>query len=524
MLRLGVDVGGTNTDAVVMDGKKILAWSKSPTTPEVSGGITAAIRAVLAKSQMQPSAIKSVMIGTTHFTNAIVERKDLLAVAVLRLGLPATTAVMPFTEWPADLASSMGNHVYLLHGGYEYDGRPLSKFSDIEVARAAREIRRKNLKTVAITGVFSLANADMERRAAAIIRNEIPDIYVTESHEIGRLGFLERENATIMNASLALQSRRVVASFGTALRELEISAPLYISQNDGTLMSANRVERYPVLTFASGPTNSMRGAAFLSEVPNSIVIDIGGTTSDVGVLVNGFPRESAVAVDIGGVRTNFRMPDILAIGLGGGSRVRVHADGRISVGPDSVGYRLTNDALVFGGDVLTTTDIAVAAGLADIGDRSRVTHLDATLIKGSLTEIRRKLEEAVDRMKTSSASVPVVLVGGGSILLTETLKGASELIVPDKSSVANAIGAAIAQVSGEVDRAFLYAEIGREAAMAQARQEAISNAIEAGADPATVTIADVEEVSMAYMSGGAVRVRVKAIGDLKLMEKNKNVV
>ena len=86
---------------------------------------------------------------------------------------------------------------------------------------------------------------------------------------------------------------------------------MYLSQNDGTLMSVGYTEHYPVATFASGPTNSMRGAAFLSGLEDCAVVDIGGTTADVGVLQHGFPREAAVAVDIGGVRTNFRMPDVL---------------------------------------------------------------------------------------------------------------------------------------------------------------------------------------------------------------------
>ena len=105
------------------------------------------------------------------------------------------------------------------------------------------------------------------------------------------------------------------------MREAGIEAPVYISQNDGTLMSVDYCRQYPVATFASGPTNSMRGAAFLSGRTDCVVIDVGGTTSDVGVLVHGFPREAAVAVDIGGVRTNFRMPDVLPVGLGGGSIV-----------------------------------------------------------------------------------------------------------------------------------------------------------------------------------------------------------
>jgi N-methylhydantoinase A/oxoprolinase/acetone carboxylase beta subunit len=116
---------------------------------------------------------------------------------------------------------------------------------------------------------------------------------------------------------------RVMASFEQALTDIGVEAPLYISQNDGTLISAGQAAAYPVLTIGSGPTNSMRGAAFLTGVRDAIVLDVGGTTTDVGVLANGFPRESSVAVDIGGARTNFRMPDILALGLGGGTRIHL---------------------------------------------------------------------------------------------------------------------------------------------------------------------------------------------------------
>ena len=159
------------------------------------------------------------------------------------------------------------------------------------------------------------------------------------------------------------------------------------------------VARYPVLTFASGPTNSMRGAALLAGEKNAMVVDIGGTTSDVGMLLNGFPRESAVSVDIGGVRTNFRMPDVLAIGLGGGSRVR--EDGA-RIGPDSVGFRLTDDALVFGGETLTATDIAVAAGLADVGDGALVRHMPKEAVETALSRMHEMVDEAVDRMKMSA--------------------------------------------------------------------------------------------------------------------------
>ena len=100
-------------------------------------------------------------------------------------------------------------------------------------------------------------------------------------------------------------------------------------------------------------------------------MDVGGTTTDIGALVNGFPRESSIAVEIGGIRTNFRMPDILSLGLGGGTRIRLMAPARSGIGPDSVGYRLLEEAYVFGGSTLTASDVAVKAGLASFGDAGR---------------------------------------------------------------------------------------------------------------------------------------------------------
>lgn len=512
-MRIGIDVGGTNTDAALMDGLTVLATCKTPTTPDVSGGITKALETVLTDSKVAASAIEAVMIGTTHFTNAFVERKRLLPVGVVRLALPAASGLPPLTDWPEELGAAMGGHIHMVAGGYEFDGREISPLDETAVAKAAREFKSSGLRTVAISSVFSPVNSGMEERAAAIIRDELPDAAISLSNEIGRIGLLERENAAIMNASLADLAAAVVSSFRSALKQHKIKAPFFISQNDGTLMSAEFVERYPVLTFASGPTNSMRGAAFLADAKDAMVVDIGGTTSDIGMLINGFPRESAVAVDIGGVRTNFRMPDVLAIGLGGGSIVRDGGDG-VTVGPDSVGYELTERALVFGGDTLTATDIAVAAGHADIGERSRVTGLDAALVNRATEEIQRLLDDAVDRMKTAAGDLPLILVGGGTVLVSRPIKGTSEMNVPENAGTANAIGAAIAQVGAEVDKVYSFESMGRDNALAQAKEEASSKAVAAGADPDTIEIVDIEEVPLAYLPGGSCRVRVKAVGDL----------
>lgn len=514
-MRIGVDVGGTNTDAVLMDGIDVVGWTKTPTTPDVGRGIITALQQLLDQTQAAHSQINAVMIGTTHFTNAVVERRRLLEVAAIRLGLPATEALPPFVDWPKDLAEVLGNHVYLVHGGHEFDGREIAPLDESELRQVAADVRAKGLRSIAISSVFAPVNASMEERAAEVLRQELPDVLISLSNQVGRLGLLERENATIMNASLRGLAQQVARSFREALAELDLAVPFYISQNDGTLMTADYAERYPVLTFASGPTNSMRGAAFLSGLQEAMVVDVGGTTSDVGMLVHGFPREASIAVEIGGVRTNFRMPDVLSFGLGGGSLVRRAASG-VRIGPDSVGYELTTRSRVFGGEDLTTTDVAVASGTVDLGDRSRVADLDSALVATTLDEIHRMVDVAVDRMRLSAAPIPVILVGGGAILICRPIQGASEIVKPNYSVVANAVGAAIGQVGGEVDRVFSLTGMSRDQTLEAAKTEASGKAVAAGADPTTIRVVDVEDIPLSYLPGNAVRVRVKAIGDLLL--------
>jgi N-methylhydantoinase A/oxoprolinase/acetone carboxylase beta subunit len=507
-MRIGIDVGGTNTDAVLMQRDAVVAKAKVPTTSDVTGGIVTAIESLLDDSGVERDALQAVMIGTTHFTNAIVERRRLSRTAIMRVGLPATRAVEPFDDWPDGLRDAIGAEARLVHGGNEYDGREIAALDPDEVGRAARELAAEGVESVAVAAVFSPITADVERRVALLIERAAPQLSVTLSHEIGRLGLLERENAAAINASLRVLAATTISSFRASLGELRIAAPLYLTQNDGTLMQAQVAERFPVLTFASGPTNSMRGAAFLSGLESALVLDVGGTTSDVGALANGFPRESSVAARFADVRTNFRMPDLLSFALGGGSIVRGE-----SIGPDSVGYEITERARCFGGDTLTATDLAVAGGLASIGDPAAVADVDRGLVEHGLGAIRARIEDALDRMKLAREPEPLVVVGGGSILVGDELAGASKVLRPDHYQVANAVGAAIAQVSGEVD-AIKPLQQGRERILERAREQAIERAVTNGAARETVRIVEAEDLPVAYMEDSMIRVRIKAVGDL----------
>ena len=524
-LRIGVDVGGTNTDAVAMSGDEVAGWAKAVTTSDVTAGIVTAVRSLLTGNDLSAAEIGAVMIGTTHFTNALVEGRRLVPTAVVRLGLPATKGIPPFIDWPDRLREVLGDHVYLCHGGHEFDGRLITPIDHDELRAAARGIAAKGVRSVAVASVFSPVDDSYEHEAQEVLLDEVPELDISLSSEIGRLGLLERENAAIVNACLRPLAERTVAGLVEALVQLGLDCPLHVSQNDGTLMSADFARRYPVATFASGPTNSMRGAAFLSGIRDGVVIDVGGTTSDIGVLVHGFPREASTAVSVAGVRTNFRMPDVLSLGLGGGSLVR-SANGvaaGVTVGPDSVGYELTERALVFGGVELTATDVATAAGMAEIGDADTVDALDETLVGDAVDRMQDMLATAVEQMKTSADPVPVVIVGGGGVLVRDGLAGASETIRPDHFSVASAIGAAIAQVGAETDRVYSMAAMTRDEAMAEARNVTAQRAIEAGAEPSTVEITDVDEIPLTYLPSNAIRVRVKAVGDLALDTTNGSI-
>jgi len=523
--RIGIDVGGTNTDAVLLDGGRVVHAIKTPTSADVTEGIVAALDRLGRHPEVALGTIDGVVIGTTHFVNAIVQRSGLSRVAAIRIGLPTGASLPPFCDWPPDLAALVEGAVFMLEGGHDYDGRPIMPFDEAGMRRAARQIRDSFIRAVAIASVFSPLDPGHEERARAILLEECPDAAVTLSHELGRIGLLERENAALLNAALSDLARVTIAGFRDAIRASHIEAPLYLTQNDGTVMSAETAARLPVMSFASGATNSMRGAAFLSGREDAMIVDVGGTSTDVGQLRRGFPREANSVVAIGEVRTLFRMPDLLSIGLGGGSIVTGtgtadvssaggrDARGPLRVGPESVGYRLTEATLVFGGTTLTATDAAVAVGLVEIGDPAKVAGMPRETADAVLGAAREKLEDAIDRMKTEAGDVELIAVGGGAFLVPDRLAGVSRVIRVPHGDCANAVGAAIAQVSGETDQ--VYREMTREAAIAAAEAQAIERAVAAGADRMTLQTVDVEDLPLAYLPGNALRVRVRVAGEMR---------
>ncbi|KAF9553636.1 Hydantoinase/oxoprolinase [Agrocybe pediades] len=536
--RIGVDVGGTNTDAVVIDASKsndketrgVVASFKHATTSDVTTGIELAVKKVLEDAGIDPGyeGILSLTIGTTHFINAVVQLDSarLEKVAVIRLAAPYTTECPPFIDFPIDLKNIMCGHTAIIHGGLQIDGRTINELREEEVVQQARIIQEKGLKNVVIIGIYSPldVNGKQEYRAREILKRELGTaVNIVCSCDVGHVGFMERENASILNASIMSFAKRTVRGYRRAMTRLGLNCPLYLTQNDGTLITAAEAARLPIKTFSSGATNSMRGASYLAAIDlqrndsgkSMIVVDIGGTTTDVGVLLpSGFPRQAAAFIEVAGVRTNFSMPDIHSIGLGGGSRIRTSENGKISVGPDSVGHFLPQEALVFGGETLTATDVMVRLGVVKLGDPALAEQLAKETAENARETIKRMLEIVVDRMKTSQEDCDLLLVGGGSIIAPPSLRGVKNIILPRFHEVANAVGAAIASVSGEIDTIEILHGKSLSSAIERIKQQAVDNAVQTGADRASTRIVDINVLPVQYVTNQATRIIVRAVGDL----------
>lgn len=522
---------GTNTDAVAIDKSQqftetrgLLAHFKTPTSPDVTQGIEDAVRAVLTLSQLSTSDIASVTVGTTHFINAVIERdaRRLNRVAIIRLSKSFLREVPPFSDFPPGLAKIINGYVGYVDGGLHIDGSQESPIDESQVVARCAEIRALGLSSVVIAGVFSPIDEifQQEKQVQRIVSKELPGVDVICSHEVANIGFLERENASILNAAILKYAKRTISGFNRAMKTLKLSCPLFLTQNDGTLLNTEASARFPIRTFASGMTNSMRGAAYLAahdtHQSSAIVVDIGGTTSDVGVLLpSGLPRQASAYVTVAGVRMNYAMPHIHSVGLGGGSVVRKDAANKVTVGPDSVGHYLTRDALVFGGAVTTASDIAVASGNIEMGDKLLVKHLDSEEVSEAQRSIKALLERAIDVIKTTPDPLPVLLVGGGAVIAPPSLSGAAELKIPPFHDVANAVGAAISKVGGVVDMIQDVSGQTLEEAERKAKAIACQRAVDAGAVESSVVIAEVESLPVTYVAN-QLRTIVKAVGELDI--------
>ncbi len=503
---IGIDIGGTNTDGVIIDQNEVIvAAHKTQTTEYVADGFRSVIRALLQESSIAADSISMVAVGTTHATNALLQRKNLARVGVIRIA-GHKPLLPPCYAWPEDLQKTILGHYIAISGGFECDGSLITSMQVAEIESAVQELVAADVHSIAIIGVFSPLYSTQEEYVASIIRTYTKGkIPVTVSHRIGGIGFIERENSTILNAALIPALQCGFAQLLDELKTLHIQAPLFVTQNNGTLITVETACEYPVFTMSAGPTNSCVGGVKLAGLQDALLIDIGGTSTDIGCVLQGFARRSVDASEIGGVRLNFAMPDVVSLPLGGGSYVSLPD---LLVGPQSAAKNLIDEAYCCGGQRLTFTDVSVVAGICTSFQNNYSIPLDKLQADMCMKRVMQYVAEHIVLVAGAYVTLPIVLVGGGASLydinlLAQLLPGRS-CIIPTYASVANAYGAALAERSVTIDTVVVLDD--QEALLSKMRDQAYQKLKMCNVQENTMRCIEEQIIPYHYVPGNKARI------------------
>lgn len=383
MRLIGVDVGGTFTDLVYTDtGTGATVIHKTPTTPDdPSRGVVAGAVELCRRVGVDPASVDHLMHGTTIATNAVLEYDGVEAGLITTEGYrdilhigrhqrPQHYSIMQEIPWQDRPLVKRRHRKTVTERLAPPRGDVLVPLDEDGVRRAARELKAAGVKAIAIGFLFSYLNPSHEERAREIVAEEHPDCFVTTSASVApQFREFERFTTAAMNAFIGPKVRDYVSRLESAMRESGLGCDLHVMGSNGGAATAKMVAEKPILTLLSGPAAGVLGGAWsgaLSGHRSLITLDIGGTSADIGITVDGaFAEATARDTWIGGYPVLAPMIDIHTIGAGGGSIAHVDAGGALRVGPRSAGARPGPAAYGHGGDQPTVTDAHVVLGRLD---------------------------------------------------------------------------------------------------------------------------------------------------------------
>lgn len=453
---LGIDVGGTFTDAVIVDAGSIVATAKAPTTQDnLLDGILAALDAVI--SDVDRQAITRVALSTTLVTNALVTNQ-IEPVALLLLPGPGMAVGEQYPTAPV-----------VLSGSIDHRGREVQAPAETEVRQAASHLQ--DYRCAAVVGKFAVRNPAHELAVREWLQRYAPQLdYIAMGHAVsGSLNFPRRAVSAYFNAATWRRFGQFAAAVKQAMARRQITAPVYVLKADGGTMPLAVAGEFPVETIFTGSAASVLGIVALAAVQeNSVALDIGGTTTDISLWRQGLPLFASRGAYIDRYATQVRAFDVKSVGIGGDSWVR-RQDDALLVGPERQGA-----AAAVGGPAPTVTDAMLVAGLIDYGDRQRaqdaltplcregepVRELAQAVVQKAVQRIvnavqgmiQRRAAEPVYRVEDiiyeeTFKPATVIGVGGGAAGLAPAVARALQcrVVLPPYAMVANAVGAAVAR-------------------------------------------------------------------------------
>ena len=510
--KIGIDVGGTTIDFVVVErGGRLCYAHKVLINDTLEHCFSRGLNDLMTQFSLHPQHCFRIHLGTTLAVNSLLTERDLYRVGILRLAgqKPSLPPVLSFS--PSQKRVMFAGYE-TVNGGRNYNHTEITPIHRSEIIQATKKLLHQGAESLGLVGVFSPLYPDEEETAQKIILEAVDaTLPITVSHQFGGIDFIERENNVILNAALKKVIRQHFERLSDTLINLGFHCPLFVTQNNGTLITIQDAIHFPLKTISSGPTNSLVGACQLSGCRNAIVIDIGGTSTDIGVVENGFPRYAIEGGTVARIPLNFMLPDIHVLPYGGGSVIRSE-QGIEQIMHESIGARIFKESISVGGHTLT---------LFDIGNRLKDFASYPTLSIIQEKHAKRLMQQVIDEIHqvvcclqaSSSTTLTCILVGGGSAMIPHALLR-EHYQRPNHYAVANAYGAALAEISATLDQVF-YLDRNREQTLKTCEEEAKRRTVSAGADPQTVRIIDKQLLPFYYMPNQMTRVLMTAAGKIK---------
>lgn len=514
-MKLGIDVGGTNTDAVLIGSNgKLLSWNKQLTSKDIISGIEHAARKVISEAGIAPNEIEGVFVGTTHVQNALYHPVQLSKTALIRI-MKKPTLLKPGLFWPEHLKKYIGN-VFHITSFYE----DLTKTPDTgEMDRLYEHIQQDNIESICIVGVNSPLIDTEERYLRDDLKTQFPEIPITMSHELGVMGFVERENAALLNAVFSKVIRQAMMDLTELFKKLSLQCPCWLTQNDGSLLELQDAIEYPIFTIGSGATNSFRGASIISGLQDCIVVDFGGSTIEIGKIRNGQPELTVGSTSFLNIDVNMRVPKIYSLPYGGGSLISLDNE-EIQI-KATIASDLEHQGISWGGDSWTVTDSFFGMDLDSLSNEKmtsnwlkKLTYEDCQKVVKKVTQ---EIKEKITRLELNSEGLPIVLVGGGSTLIVNRLFGKYKRVIhPSGHHISNAIGACYAPLSAQTDKVFWLKNQTIEEIIELEKEKLFKQLFLKGAKVESIKVVSIEEFPFDYFKGEVLRIRIKALGELQI--------
>jgi N-methylhydantoinase A len=472
---IGLDVGGTHTDVVLLDENSVVKEIKVPTdSADLFKTVLTGLDQIT--EDIDSKEISRLVLSTTLTTNAITQKK-----------IPKVGMIISSGPGIDPLEFRTNEHYFTVAGSMDHRGREIEPIDEKEITSIVKKLKDLGVEYVGVVGKFSVRNPDHETKIEKVINNSFEKVFLGHLCS-GNLNFPRRIATTFLKAVAFPTHKKFFEAVKKSLDEKGLNIPIHILKADGGTISFEASIDYPAQTILSGPSASVMGAiAFAPEDGDVVVLDIGGTTTDMAVLINRAPVLDPVGIELGSYKTHIRSLKTRSIALGGDSELKI-VDGKLNIGPGRLG-----PAMAHGGPAPTPTDALFVLGMVKNGEKQKamkgiesiamelgtsIEDAAETIFNSCCKEILTQIRHMVDRINSKPVYTvhelregyqvkpdKILVLGGPAPYFAERLEKISGLkarIVP-RWRVANAIGAALARTTCEVT---LFADTEQKVAIA----------------------------------------------------------